>query len=96
MEARKKVSGERDEHDVKLFAISTCGWCKKVKKLLKSLDVEHEYVDIDVVQGEESKEVKEELKEYNPSISCPTLVIDEGEKVIIGYKKDEIEEALSG
>ncbi|MFW6064995.1 MAG: glutaredoxin family protein, partial [Candidatus Natronoplasma sp.] len=88
------VSGEKDERDVKVFTISTCGWCKKVKNLLKSLDVEHEYIDIDQLEGEEKKRIREELKEYNSKMSCPTLVIDDGEEVIIGFKKNEIKEAL--
>jgi len=94
MSAKELVSGEKKERDVKVFTISTCGWCKKVKNLLKSLDVEYEYVDIDQVEGEEKKEIREELKNYNSKMSCPTLVIDEGEEIIIGFKKDEIKEAL--
>jgi len=92
--AKELVSGEKDERDVKVFTISTCGWCKKVKNLLKSLDVEYEYVDIDQVEGEEKKKIREELKKYNSKMSCPTLVIDEGEEIIIGFKKDKIREAL--
>ncbi|MBS3781913.1 MAG: glutaredoxin family protein [Candidatus Thermoplasmatota archaeon] len=94
MSAKELVSGEKDERDVKVFTISTCGWCKKVKNLLKSLDVEYEYIDIDQVEGEEKKRIREELKEYNSKMSCPTLVIDEGEEIIIGFKEDKIKEAL--
>jgi len=90
----ERVEGEKDDRDVKVFTISTCGWCKKVKKLLRSLQVQYEYVDIDTIEGDEKKEVKEDLKQYNRKLSCPTLVIDEGEEVIIGFKEDEIEEAL--
>ena len=90
----KRVGGKKDDRDVKVFTISTCGWCKKVKKLLRSLQVQYEYVDIDTIEGDEKKEVKEDLKQYNRKLSCPTLVIDEGEEVIIGFKEDEIEEAL--
>ena len=90
----KRVGGKKDDRDVKVFTISTCGWCKKVKKLLKSLGVEFEYVDIDTVEGEEKKNVKDDLKRYNSKLSCPTLVIDEGDEVIIGYKEDEIKEVL--
>ncbi len=83
-----------DERDVKIFTISTCAWCKKVKKLLKDMDVEYEYVDIDQVEGEEKEKVREELKEHNSRMSCPTIVIDEGEEIIIGFKEDKIKEAL--
>lgn len=89
------MSGDKDDRDVKVFTISTCGWCKKVKELLKSLDVEYEYIDIDQVEGEKKKEIKDELKQYNSKMSCPTIVIDEGEKVIVGFKEDEIKEVLS-
>jgi len=92
--AKEVVDGEKDQRHVKVFTISTCGWCKKVKNLLNSLDIEYEYIDIDTVEGEEKKTIKDELKEYNSKMSCPTLVIDEGEEVIIGFKKDKIKEAL--
>ncbi len=90
----EEVNGENDIHDVKIFTISTCGWCKKVKKLLKELDVKYRYVDIDTIEGDKSKEIRDELKEYNPNISTPTMVIDKGEEVIIGYQKDRIKEVL--
>ncbi len=94
MGEKELVSGERNERKVKVFTISTCGWCKKVKNFLEENDVEYEYIDIDQVEGEEKKKVREELKKYNSKMSCPTLVIDEGEEIIIGFKKDEIREAL--
>lgn len=90
MSYKTEVSGENDEHDVKLFAISTCGWCKKVKELLREEDIEFEYVNIDEVEGEESKEVRQDLKRFNSSLSCPTLVIDNGREVIIGFQEDKI------
>lgn len=94
MSSVEKVSGKTAERDVKVFTISTCAWCKKLKELLRSMDVEFRYVDIDLLEGEKKEEVKEELKTYNQKRSCPTLVIDEGEEVIIGYKEDEIKEVL--
>lgn len=94
MSYKTEVSGENDEHDVKLFAISTCGWCKKVKELLKEEDIEFEYVNIDEVEGEESKEVRQDLKRFNSSLSCPTLVIDNGREIIIGFQEDKIRREL--
>ncbi len=92
MSITKKVEGENDEHDVKIYTISTCGWCNKTKKLLKSLDVEYEYADIDTLSGEKRDKARDELEEYNPDMSTPTIVIDDGEEVIVGFKKDKIEE----
>ena len=85
-----KVQGKNREHKVKVYTLSTCGWCKKMKGLLETLGVEYEYVDIDLLSGEESARVREELKKYNPRASCPTLVVDDGKEVIIGFDEEKV------
>lgn len=79
---------------VKLYALSTCPHCKKTKELLRDKGVDFEATDVDQLEGQERQEVIEEVKQYNPSLSFPTLVL--GDKIIVGHKKDEIEEALQG
>jgi glutaredoxin-like protein NrdH len=79
---------------VMLYALSTCGWCKKTKALLSELGVEYDYTDVDLLQGEEQDKVIKEIMKYNPSCNFPTMVIDD-KKCIIGFKEDEIREALS-
>ena len=76
-----------------LYTLSTCGWCKKTKKLLGELGVGYNYADIDLLEGNEQKEILEEVKRYNPKCTFPTLVINK-DKCIIGFKDDEIKEAL--
>ena len=90
----EKVSGKRKDHKVRIYSLSTCGWCKKTKELLKSLDVEYEYIDVDTLSGDELSEVRDEVRKYNPRQSYPTIVIDGGKKVIIGHKDEEIIEVL--
>lgn len=89
------VSGNNKEHHVEIFTLSTCGWCRKTKDLLKALDIEYEYIDVDKLSGDKLKIVREEVIKYNPRGSYPTIVIDNGKKVIIGFKDDQIREALS-
>ena len=88
------VNGKNNKHQIKIFTLSTCGWCKKTKKLLDSLDVRYEYIDVDKIFGDELEEVTEELEKYNPWSSYPTMIIDGGKQVIIGYKEDQIREVL--
>ena len=90
-----KVSGKNKEHDVKIFTLSTCGWCKKTKDLLKAIDVAYEYIDLDKLSGEKLNEATDEVKKYNSRISYPTIVIDGGKHVITGYKDERIREVLS-
>jgi len=86
----EKVQGKNKGHKVALYTISTCGWCKKTKRLLKELDIEYEYADLDVVTGDEGKEVREALKKWNPRQNVPTMVVDDGKEVIIGFKEENV------
>jgi glutaredoxin len=77
---------------VKLFALSTCSHCKNTKKLLDDNGVAYDKVDVDLTQGEERQQLVDEVRKYNPALSFPTLII--GEKVIVGYRENEIKEIL--
>ena len=77
---------------VKMYTLSTCGHCKATKRFLDECDVEYEFEDVDLLEGEERAAILEDVKKWNPNCSFPTIII--GEKVIVGYKEDEIREAL--
>ena len=81
-------------HNIMLYALSTCGWCHKTKKLLDDLGVEYDYEYVDQLEGDEKDEAVRKVTEWNPSCSFPTLVLD-NDKCIVGYKEDEIREALA-
>jgi glutaredoxin len=78
--------------DVKVFSLSTCSHCKTAKKYLSDCTIKYEFVDVDLLKGEERKAIIEDVKKFNPRCSFPTIII--GEKVIIGFKEKEIKEAL--
>jgi glutaredoxin-like protein NrdH len=80
------------EKKVKLYSLSTCGHCKATKKLLSECAVEYDFTDVDLLQGEERRAILEDVKKFNPACSFPTIII--GDKVIVGYREDEIREAL--
>jgi glutaredoxin-like protein NrdH len=86
------VVGE-SKGDVVLYALSTCGWCRKTKRLLDELGVQYRYKYVDMAFGAEKDEVLEQVERWNPHRSFPTLVFDD-EKAIVGYKPDKIKEAL--
>ena len=77
---------------VKIYTLSTCSHCKATKTFLNDCAVEYEFTDVDLLQGGERTAILEEVKKWNPRCSFPTIII--GDKVIIGYKEDEIKEAL--
>ena len=77
---------------IKIYTLSTCGHCKSTKRFLDECKIKFEFEDVDLLEGEERKAILEEVKKWNPNCSFPTIII--GDKVIVGYKEDEIREAL--
>ncbi|KUK04858.1 MAG: glutaredoxin-like protein NrdH [Methanosarcinales archaeon] len=51
-----------------------------------------EYVYIDLMDEDEQQNVLEELAQYNPDCTVPTLVV--GDEVIVGYEPERIRNAL--
>jgi glutaredoxin-like protein NrdH len=77
---------------VKIFSLSTCSHCKSTKKLLSDCTVKYDFVDVDLLEGEERRAILEDVKKFNPKCSFPTIII--GDTVVIGFKEKEIREAL--
>jgi glutaredoxin len=88
----KTVEG-KEKGNVTLYALSTCGWCQKTKKLLNSLGVKYRYADVDTLEEKASTEAFKLMLKWNPDGSFPTLVIDDS-SCILGFKEDEIREKL--
>jgi glutaredoxin-like protein NrdH len=80
------------DNPVKLYSLSTCSHCKSTKKFLSDCTVMYDFVDVDLLQGEERKAILKDVKKFNPKCSFPTIII--GDKVIVGFKENEIREAL--
>ena len=85
------VSG-RNAGQVMLYALSTCVWCKKTKKLLDELVVEYNYEYVDLLEGKEKGKALETVKKWNPACTFPTLVINN--ECIVGFDEGKIRELL--
>ena len=51
-----------------------------------------DFVDVDLLQGKQRRETLEEVRQYNKRCSFPTILI--GDHVIVGYRENDIREAL--
>ena len=77
---------------IKIYTLSTCSHCKATKKFLNDNKVVFDFVDVDLLQGDDRQKILEEVMQFNPDRSFPTILI--GDKVIIGFKENAIKEAL--
>jgi glutaredoxin len=78
---------------VKLFALSTCPYCRMTKKFLEESGVDYELTEVDLLEGKEREDVVEEVRQLSGGASFPVVVID-GE-AIVGFNKKRIKELLS-
>jgi len=81
-----------DKGSVKLYALSTCGWCEKDKNLLEDLGVDFSYVYVDLLEGKEREEVMKEVERWNPRRTFPTLVINKS--CVVGFDERKIKKEL--
>jgi glutaredoxin-like protein NrdH len=75
---------------IKIYALSTCIWCKKTIEYFKKKGLPFEHVYVDLLDEEQDQKVSKELEKINPERSFPTVLI--GDKVIVGYKTKEFDE----
>lgn len=88
-----KVPGKNNKHRVFMYAISTCGWCKRTKKFLIDNDIEYEFVDVDLCSKEEREKIRSDILGRGGRLSYPTIIVN-NTILITGFQEDKIREAL--
>jgi glutaredoxin-like protein NrdH len=90
--ALQHVAG-KNKGRIVLYALSTCPWCRKTKKLLEELGVEYYFGDVDLMNDADKKEALVVIQKWNPSTSFPTMVLDD-KKAIVGFQEEKIKETF--
>ena len=88
-----KVSGQKNQHKVVLYTLSTCAWCKMTKQFLKDANIEYEYVDVDLCEEDDKQEIRQQIRSKGGSLSYPTTIIDDN-VLVTGFRKDKLKETL--
>jgi len=74
---------------VKVYSTPTCPWCFRLKDFLKGKNVKFEDIDVSI-----NRESAQEMIEKSGQMGVP--VIDINGRIIVGFDKYEIEDALRG
>lgn len=80
------------ERKIKLYSLSTCSHCRAIKKMLEEGAWTFDFVDVDLLHGKERRDTLEEVRQLNKRCSFPTIRIDD--RIIVGYRENDIREAL--
>ncbi len=93
MEAKGRVTGPRNEHNVVFYGLSTCIWCRRTRQFLEEQGVAFDFVYVDLLEGRDREEILAQVRRWNPGLSFPILVINDA-RCVIGYRPDAIKEVL--
>jgi glutaredoxin-like protein NrdH len=88
-----KVEGQKKNHKVFIYALSTCVWCKMTKQFLKDNGVAFEYVDVDLCTDEDREKIHQDIQKHGGALSYPTTIVDDKD-LITGFRKDLLKEKL--
>lgn len=80
---------------VMLYALSTCIHCRHTREFLDKNNIGYDYIYVDQTSGRERDEVLERVRELNPGMSFPTMVIGPSHTVVVGFNPEGIKEALA-
>lgn len=79
------VAGSHAEHEITIYSLSTCGFCKRAMNFLKDRDIAYRFIHVDQIPLETKNEVKKLLKEtFHEDVAFPFAVID-GKSHLVGF-----------
>jgi glutaredoxin-like protein NrdH len=82
---------EEQKKKVRLYSLTTCPTCNKMKKILDEYNIQYELIEVDLLDSGEQWVTSKEIKRYNAAVTYPTLVIEE---VILEPDEETIKDAL--
>ena len=80
------------DRTILVFALSTCIHCRHCKDYLNEHGIAYETTTVDKLDKDERSAAMDEVRKYNPACSFPTIIINNGEKVLIGFSKKRFDE----
>lgn len=78
--------------DIRLYALSTCPYCRMTKRYLDEHGISYELTEVDTLEGEDKQSAIEEVKKLSGGTSFPVLVADD--QVVVGFNKTRIADLL--
>lgn len=89
-----EIEGRRQERAITVYALSTCGFCKRALAFLQANGFAHKYMYVDLLPMDKKADLKKTLAaKYGAEVSFPYAVIDEAE-VLVGFIEPDWKKTL--
>lgn len=86
--------GVKCDHELVVYALSTCGFCKRAISFLRSNSIKFKYVYFDELDTDTQDKIQQTLSEqFDERLAFPFLVID-CKKCIVGFDQEKWEKEL--
>lgn len=81
-------------HSIRFYGLSTCIHCRHTREFLEKEHVAFDLVYVDQLHGSERDDAIEKVRYFNPRLSFPTVVVDDGKEVVVGFQPEKLKEVL--
>ncbi|HUT82911.1 MAG TPA: glutaredoxin family protein [Candidatus Bathyarchaeia archaeon] len=90
-----KEQGEKNPCDIEVYALSTCGFCKRALEFLRTNKITFRYIYVDLQESDLRMKIKKELTDrFDERLGFPFAVINGGEKILVGFTEEKWKEAF--
>lgn len=87
-------AGDQKGHEVTVYALSTCGFCRRGLQFLRDNKIAFKYVYVDQLEYDLKQQIKDELQtKYDARVVFPYMVLDSKE-VVTGFVEDKWKEVF--
>ncbi len=90
-----KEDGEKNPCDIQVYALSTCGFCKRGLDFLRSNKLTFRYIYVDQLKPDERMKIKRDLRDkFEERLGFPFVVVDGGDKILVGFTEAKWKDAF--
>lgn len=87
-------TGNEFSHDLVVYALSTCGFCRRGLAFLRDHNIPFRFIYVDKLDYDLKQSIKLELKnKFGKSVAFPFLVIDDKD-TLVGFIEEQWRETL--
>ncbi|MBU0684575.1 MAG: glutaredoxin family protein [Thermoplasmatota archaeon] len=76
----------------KVYALSTCPYCKRTRRFLDDHKIAYECIEVDLLDDAKQDEVLEEIEKLTGRRSFPVVVV--GKEIIVGHDESKLKKVL--
>jgi glutaredoxin len=88
-------TGEKNPCDIQIYALSTCGFCKRGLEFLRNNNITFRYIYVDKLDKDLRYRIKRELLDkFEERIAFPYVLVNDGEKILVGFTEQKWTDAF--